>query len=344
MMMMMRRIFLPLIWASAPLWPTATAAAAARKNLIIDTDLFSDVDDTGALLLAATSPDVNLLAVNVNYPSSYSALAASALLAHYGHPDVSIGAARPLTDESFFDDYSYALGEYASKVAYRYSGGSLPWGGAEKAWDPVDLYRRMLAGAEDGSVTVVSVGFLDNLSGLMNSTADAHSNLTGPALIASKVCELVVMGGGYPSGHEFNFFGYSPLRTAHVVNNWPGKMVFSGSELGGNVTSGGRLMAEGPEDDPTRRAYVWYTYGAPRFSWDPLTVLYAVGGLGDVFAFGNEVGYNHVFLNGSNEWVFDEGVTDQRWLRLRVSNETASARLDELYLRGARMASNSTAA
>lgn len=149
--------------------------------------------------------------------------------------------------------------------------------------------------------------------------------------------ELVVMGGDYPSGYEFNFWGDNPLHTAHVVNTWPGRVTFSGYGMGLNVTSGSRLMKEGPSMDPVRSAYLWYTYGAPRPSWDPLTVLYAVHGLGDVFGFGNEYGYNHVHANGSNTWVFDDKRTDQHWLRLDVGHEAAEDLLDKLYLEGAQI-------
>jgi hypothetical protein len=114
--------------------------------------------------VAATSANTNLLAVNVNYPSSYSAVCASAILAHYGHDNTPIGIRRPLTNESFFDTYSYELGEYASKIAYHYSAGSLPWGQAEDAPDPVTLYREILAAADDRSVTIASIGFFENVS------------------------------------------------------------------------------------------------------------------------------------------------------------------------------------
>ncbi|KAI0137509.1 inosine/uridine-preferring nucleoside hydrolase [Xylariales sp. AK1849] len=308
---------------------------STRRSLIIDSDLFSDVDDAGALLLAATSPKANLLAVNINYPSSYSALCGSAILAHYGLSHVPIGISRPITNESFFDSWAFELGEYASKVAYHYAGGNLAWGEAEDAWDPVALYRKVLSEVDDNSVTIASVGFFDNLSGLLNSTSDSYSNLTGPELIAEKVQKLVIMGGGYPSGYEFNFWGGNPSYTAHVVNSWEGQVVFSGSELGGNVSSGGPLMRDGPKDDPVRQAYIYYTYGTSRFSWDPLTVLYAIDGLGDLLEYGNEFGYNHVYPNGSNEWVFDEAVSSQRWLNLKVDNVTAGAALDNLFLNGA---------
>ncbi|KAI0527814.1 inosine/uridine-preferring nucleoside hydrolase [Xylaria bambusicola] len=314
---------------------TAAAALAVKKNLIIDTDLFSDVDDVGALLLAATSPCVNLLAVNINYPSTFSALAASAILAHYGHPDIPIGIRRPLTNATFFDAWSYEVGEYASKIAFHWSGGSLPWGHAEEAWDPVALYRKVLAEAEDGTVTIASIGFFDNLSGLLNSTADDYSDLDGRELVARKVSELVIMGGGYPSGHEFNFWGSNASLTAHVVHTWEGRMVFLGEEVGKPVKSGGRLMSEGPSTDPARMAYIYYTYYSSRQSWDPLTLLYAMNGLGSLFQFGNEYGYNHVEADGTNRWVWDEKVRNRFFLKLAVDEETAAAELDRLFLEGA---------
>lgn len=168
--------------------------------------------------------------MNVNHPSRYSALAASAILGHYSgggrrghsrHGDrhsggeqqgrlwwdggrdeavlgppmqqaptttapIPVGARRPLTDETFFDSWMFELGEYASKVAYHWGGpgrrggevegewdrrregerhGQIRWGHVdEDAWDAVQLYRKVLAEAEDASVTIVSIGFFENVS------------------------------------------------------------------------------------------------------------------------------------------------------------------------------------
>ncbi|KAM7209928.1 Inosine/uridine-preferring nucleoside hydrolase domain containing protein [Rhypophila decipiens] len=316
-------------------------SAYQKKNLIIDTDLFSDVDDAAALMLAATSPSVNLLAVNINYPSSYSALAASAILAYYGLPDVPVGIRRPLTDNTFFDSWGFELGEYASKVAYHWTGGTLSWGHAEDAWDPVKLYRKILSEANDQSVTIASIGFFENLSGLLNSTADEFSPLEGSGLISAKVSELVVMGGAYPSGYEYNFWGDNSSLAAHVINNWAGRVVYSGDELGANVISGARFMAEAPSNDPIRSAYVYYTYNTSRPSWDPLTVMYAMDGLGELFEYGNSMGYNYVAANGSNSWVYDEDVTNQHWLRLKVPNDVAASEIDSRLLEGARQRASS---
>jgi hypothetical protein len=169
----------------------------------------------------------------------------------------------------------------------------------------------------------------------LNSTADSYSDLTGRELVARKVSELVIMGGVYPSGYNWNFWGSNASLTAHVINTWEGRMVFAGEEVGEHVKSGGRLMSEGPKTDPVRMAYIYYSYYIPRSSWDPLAVLYAMNGLGDLFKFGNDYGYNHVEANGANRWVWDQQVRNQFFLRLKADNETAAAELDRLFLRGA---------
>lgn len=164
--------------------------------------------------------------------------------------------------------------------------------------------------------------------------------MSGPELIAAKVSELVIMGGEYPSGREYNFWGDNPIATAHVVNNWKGRITYSGLELGVNVMSGASLTVEGPENDPVRAAYRWYVgYNTSRQSWDPLTILYACHGLGGMFEYANGFGYNHVFLDGSNAWVYDQAKADQHWLRLKVDNVTAGRELDRMFLRGTRSAS-----
>ncbi|KAL4964635.1 inosine-uridine preferring nucleoside hydrolase-domain-containing protein [Aspergillus stella-maris] len=309
-----------------------------KKKLIIDTDLFSDVDDTAALLLACTHPEVDLLGVNVNYPSTYSGLAASSILGYYGFSHLPIGLTRPFTNATFFDHYAYQHGEYASKLAYHWREyAALSWIDVSSTSDPVDLYRRLLSHEEDRTVTIASIGFLDNLSGLLSSAPDLYSSLPGRELVEEKVSELVIMGGQYPSGQEFNFAGHNATAAAHVVNAWPGRITFSGFEMGQDVYSGADLMVNGPENDPINAAYRWYNgYNIPRESWDPLTVLYAINGLGDIFAFGNEGGHNYVYPNGTNVWQPEDKLEGSHsYLKLKVGTSVAGALLDKLFLHGA---------
>ena len=167
--------------------------------------------------------------------------------------------------------------------------------------------------------------------------------MTGHALIAAKVLELVVMGGRYPSsgdGRSWNFYGSGrPDRTAHVVNTWDGDVTFLGDDVGKHVLTGKVLMEEGPEGDPVGRAYRWYGYGAARASWDALAVWYGVYGLGEVFKVGNEGGggWNWAEEDGRNRWVWGdkERKGRQRFLRLAVGNETAAEMVDGAFMKGA---------
>ena len=152
---------------------TAAAAQAAfelspsqswpPRRILLDTDLFSDVDDAGALLLLLTNPDIQTLAVSLSHPSRYSALAAAGIVDYYstcttavtprpqhnGHGNNNIPLGLPLvrwpgeatgklTDEAFLDRYYFRFGEYASKVAYRWVRGSPAVAAPSSSNDEID--------------------------------------------------------------------------------------------------------------------------------------------------------------------------------------------------------------
>lgn len=234
----------------------------------------------------------------------------------------------------------YRLSDYASKIAHHWPHGVKDAG---ETPTPVDLYRSVLASAENKSITIISIGFLTNLAGLLDSHDDG---LSGPELVATKVRELVVMGGRYPSGWEYNLGGVDPTSAAIVIDRWPREVpiTFSGYELGKYVLSGEHLRREAPPASPVLAAYEWYVGRCKtlRESWDPLTVLYGVAGLDELpqlglpalFKYGNEYGYNSVASkDGSNIWVNDTNVTNQHWLKLadNVSNNTVAWILEQFY-------------
>lgn len=213
---------------------------------------------------------------------------------------------------------------------------------------PVELYRTILSSAEDESIHIISIGGLINLADLLKSEADHISHLSGFQLISAKVSELIVMGGQYPSGWEYNFGGIDPKSTAEVVNHWPKnvKITYSGNELGGNVFSGQNFAQRFSPDSPVLSAYQWYVGRGStiRQSWDPITTLYGIVGLEwlsklrlrPMLAYANAFGYNSFnAANGSNAWVNDTGVTNQHWLRLAdgVTNYTMARLLDEIMTR-----------
>ncbi|KAI0103537.1 nucleoside hydrolase [Daldinia grandis] len=334
------------------LWWTVLSPALAQgisnrlgKQIVIDTDIFSDVDDVGSLAVANVLHNyglANLRGVAVNTHSRYGALAVSIINTYFGNGHVPIAAIRPLTDDMFFDKRDFVLSEYASKIAHNWPR-SLNDSSATPT--PVEMYRKVLSSAEDHSITIISIGFLTNLAALMNSPPDDIAPLTGASLISAKVKELVVMGGRYPSGSEFNFAGVDPASTYAVVNNWPRRIpiTYSGFELSGNIFSGENLADYALPDSPVLAAYQWYVgrCSTARESWDPVTTLYGILGLdgspelgiGKLFEYANENGHNEVSADGSNAWVNNSGVSNQHWLKLAggVTNGTVAELLTRFF-------------
>ncbi|KAI1498832.1 nucleoside hydrolase [Biscogniauxia marginata] len=342
--MKLGRAFLILLAFALP--NSASRIASRRgKPIVIDTDIFSDVDDVGALAVANVLHNrgfADIRGVLINTPSKYGALATSVINTYFGNGDIPIAAIRPLNNETYFDDFAFLRGEYAGKIAHNWPR-SLNDSSATPT--PVELYRSILASSEDRSITLISLGFLTNLATLLDSPPDDITPLSGPALLSGKVKELVIMGGKYPSGWEFNFGGSDPESTYHVVNNWPRDVpiTYSGFELSEKILSGDRLADQAPADSPVLAAYQWYVSRCStiRESWDPVTTLYGILGLeearklgiGKLFVYANKIGYNEVLANGSNAWVNDSSVSNQHWLRLAngVTNTSVASLLTELF-------------
>ncbi|KAJ5973691.1 hypothetical protein N7481_010901 [Penicillium waksmanii] len=335
------------------------------QPIIIDTDIFGDVDDVGALYVANILHNcglADLRGVAVNTNSQYGALAVSvsntiqarktgwdtltfikSICTYFGNSEIPIAALRPLTNETFFDDDEFLHSEYASKVANNWPRNLR---NASSTPTPVELYRSILAAAANQSMNIISIGFLTNLKDVLKSKADEISPLSGSDLIAAKTRELVVMGGAYPSGSEYNFGHSDPESTAYVLKNWPKSVAitYSGFELGGDIDSGQNLDVLSPPNSPILAAYQWYVGrgSTVRPSWDPITTLYgSLGldgfeklGLGRMLAFANRDGHNSLTsANASNAWVNDTSVTNQHWLKLAdgVTNSSMSWLLDRVF-------------
>src|SRR5882762_4253920 len=103
--------------------------------------------------------------------------------------------------------------------------------------EAVELYRKILASQPDHTVVIITVGFLTNLSNLLQSGPDKYSPLDGQALVRQKVRDLVSMAGTFPKGKEFNIFKDAGA-SLHVFTHWPGPVLFSGYEIGKKIKCG----------------------------------------------------------------------------------------------------------
>lgn len=270
----------------------------SRKTvpIIFDTDIGTDVDDAGALAILHVMADrgeADILATISANRNRWCGPALDTINTYYGRPDLPIGCSRTGPDpEEWYHDSVAAFGHDLTQ--------------SDPAPEAVALYREILATQPDHSVTIVVVGWLTNMAELLDSPPDRYSPLPGRELVEAKVKELVSMGGRWPNSPkaegEYNF--RMDGAAAHkVIRDWPGKIVFTG--LGKNVMTGGRLVAEGPDDNPVRAYYANFFEAnklSERSSWDLIAVLYAVRGTSDYFAVesgGKCIGRE----DGSNQWL-----------------------------------------
>ncbi len=181
------------------LLPAAAAAAPAR--ILFDTDIGPDCDDAGTMAVLhalADRGEAVVLGMACCTSSEWGAPCLDAINTWYGRPDVPVGTCRTKT--------GFLCGggdhKYNEHVAKHFPNALKSGAGAP---DAVALYRKLLAAQPDGSVTVVATGPLPNLAALLDSRPDAASPLDGVALVKKKARLLVVMGGRYPAGKEWNF-------------------------------------------------------------------------------------------------------------------------------------------
>ncbi|MBN1443937.1 MAG: nucleoside hydrolase [Planctomycetes bacterium] len=291
--------------------------------IIYDTDIGTDVDDAGALAILhvlADRGEARILAAMSANSGRWSAPAIDVINTYYGRGDLPIGSSRTGPDDEMW--YRDVVPAFPHDLA---DGRAAP--------EAVGLYREILAAQPDHSVTIVVVGWLTNMAGLLSSASDENSPLDGKALVAAKVKELVVMGGSWPNNEgegEYNF--HMDGAAAHkVASDWPGKIMFTG--LGRDVMTGARLMAEETNAQPVRAFYSKFLEAnnvPARSSWDLIAVLYAVRELGDCFSAATD-GRCVTREDGSNTWVPGPAAS-HGYLVYRMPPGDLAAMIDELMV------------
>ncbi len=282
-----RRLFLPVALAAALALLPAAGSPAVPVRILFDSDIGPDCDDAGtaALLNAlADRGEATVLGMACCTSSEWGAPCLDAINTWYGRPDVPVGTLKKAGFLGGKGDHKY--NEHVAKNFPNdlKSGKDAP--------DAAELYRKILAAQPDASVVMVAVGPLPNIANLLSSGAD---------LVKKKVKLLVVMGGRYPSGKEWNFEQDGPAAKK-VNEEWPTPIVFSGGEVGEPIGTGARLFTETPPENPVRKAYELYNgAGKNRSSWDQTAMLYAIKGEAGVFKLSAE-GTNAVAADGKNTW------------------------------------------
>ncbi len=275
---------------------SARVSDGEQVKVIFDTDLGSDVDDVGAVAVLhalVNSGEAEILAMGISIKNPWSAPCLDALNTDFGRPDIPIGVPK---GACIADGSRYARG-VAEEFPHDLKS-------PDDAPDVVAVYRKALASHPDGSVVLITVGFLTNAAALLESGPDQVSPLSAQDLVRLKVRKWVCMGGGFPSGHEYNV-KQDAAASRKAIGGWPTPIVFSGFEIGEPIQTGAGLK-ETPRESPVRRAYELYNGLNHRSSWDQTAVLHAVRGLDtgpsrlwDV----HEGGSIEVLPDGRNRWL-----------------------------------------
>lgn len=326
-----------LAW-TAPVVFRSPAAEPPPARIIFDTDMAEDVDDVGALALLhalADAGEAEILAVMVCARNESVVPCVDAINTWYGRPDLPIGYQRGLRIGYGVPDVRDLPSRYTEDVAAAFPhdlrrGSDAP--------DAARLYRQILAAQPDASVTLVSVGFLNNLKDLLDSRPDSLSPLDGEALVRRKVRLWSCMGGMFPNGRFENGDGeYNVCRdtvaSIRALHDWPTPIVFSGFEIGVRIKTGARLRdLAGPH--PVRLAYERYNGLQPRESWDQTAVLFAVRGLREDWTL-SEPGlclmHNRIPF-GFNEWI-PTASGRHRYLREKRPPGDIAREIEELMIR-----------
>lgn len=228
--------------------------AHAPINVIFDTDIWSDVDDMLALAMLHALQDrheINLVAVTISTDDKWCASYVDLVDSFYSHPQIPVGIVHdgigPEALRRKFPDNAWPVTAYAQRLSeLKSADGSLVYPHllveGTRAPEAVSLLRKTLAAQPDGSVVIIQVGYCTNLARLLDSGADAASDLGGRDLLRKKVRLLSVMAGNFgeikadgktfPRGQpEFNLMVDIP-SAQKLFADWPTPIVASGFEIG----------------------------------------------------------------------------------------------------------------
>src|SRR6266496_5475684 len=251
---------------------TAMAQKAKPISIIFDSDMGPDYDDVGAITLLhafADSGYVKILAIVAS--TKYEGVAAvfSVLNTYFKRPGILIGVpkgkALELKDKQHWTDS--LIRKYPHKIKTN-----------NDVNDAIEVYRKVLSAQLNKSVTIVTVGFLTNLSALLQSKPDKYSKLDGKELVKQKVKQLVCMAGRFPSGNEFNV-RMDAAASQFVFDNWETPVLFSGVEIGFKIKTGLPLINNNRiQNSPIKDVFrisipLDPQDSAGRMSWDETAVL-----------------------------------------------------------------------
>ena len=286
----------------------STSGPSEVPVVILDTDIGSSTDDLFAMELLYRYEQqgrCRVLGIVADREGTACAACADAMNTFFGHGEVPVGLERNgIKNPAVWVDYqTFPSLQAEGKPLFRLS---VPdYSALPDGWQ---LYRQLLSSQPDGSVTIVSIGFLTCLSQLLESGPDHFSPLSGVELVRQKVKRLYMMGGVFvPSDvSDYNILQGLPFAKT-FFRLWPAEVeiTFSPGEVGEPLNySPEAVLADLSEVavHPIKQVYETYPCDAGQRMWDPLCVINAVEG-DAVFTLSP---YGVVTLSDEGKTVFTE--------------------------------------
>ena len=260
----------------------STFVSADPVKLIFDTDMGNDVDDALALAMLhslESRGESQLLAITLTKDNDEVAPYVDAINTFYGRGEIPIG----ITNSGVTPEKSRFTG-----VTLEIDDGQYIYPHDLQLGDPapnaVPLLREILANQPDQSVVIVQVGFSTNLAQLLDTPADAYSDLEGVELISKKVKHISIMAGTFTPINNETHLEYNIVQdissAQKLAEEWPTPIYWSGFEVGLAI----RYPAVSIENDfsyidrhPIPESYQSYVPTPhERPTWDLTSVLWAI--------------------------------------------------------------------
>ena len=254
-------------------------------RVILDCDMGSSTDDLFALMMLYRYMDMgrcDLLGVIVDRMGRANADIVDVMNNFYGHPDIPIGLETDGQKETHvwitYHNLPYARSTEGVPMFKRTVGDDGTY------MEGYKLYRKLLAGQPDRSVTIASIGLVTTLARLLQSGPDEYSPLNGVELVRKKVKEIYAMGGVFGDAVEpdynfkqaidfsLKFFALLPREV---------DVVFSPGEVGDPLDYRPELVIsdlDWTDLHPIKWTYQFLNCDTGQKMWDPQAVINAVEG------------------------------------------------------------------
>ena len=276
-------------------------------NLIIDTDLGCDCDDAGAIAIANllhNEGKANILCVTHCLNDDEGARCIDYINNYFGN-DFEVG-------KSY--DCAFDATNYMQRYVYKLSNS---FNRNKKVENSVELIKRKLAKVADKSVTMVFIGQLNNLAGLIKDEV-------GKKLIYDKVKQIFIMAGNFEPYDEYFTYRTSKFKAEFNVNidipsaitvakeiNLP--LRFIDFNQGIKVFTGEVIKGL---DNPVSKIYELFGV-VNRESWDLLTTIC----VGDGIALFNQSPNGKVLVSETGKTTFEEGVGNHQILTIKDADK-----------------------